>query len=355
MPLDPFYHRHIPEAHDMPKGMHGEPFWGASTSSVDWCEANYARSAYVAEFWNTLSSLPLVVVMVYGLVKCHQHGIEWRFRLCYVALGLVGCGSTAFHATMTHAGQASDELSMIYGGLVFLHAALEIEQRERTWSALATPLMELAYALLFTAAYFRFPEYFGAFVVCYILLIAVILKQTYRAYLRYLAEAGTDAGFYQTLLFRFSFGTYAFGFLALWVPENALCPYFPHHLQWLNLHAFFHLTSTIAPYNLLVFLTFHRMRILRRHAEHRFDGGLVIYIHTLDNDHSSSSNRNQNASGNGGGGDSSNASSSGLRDGAEDISEASGALLGGGGPRDTGGAGGGGDDEDDGSEVLKTS
>ena len=119
-PTDPFYHRHVPEAHGTAAGK--TPWWGPSTSSVDWCEANYRHNERVAELWNTLSSIPLVLVMIYGLVKCHQHNIEWRFRLCYIALGVVGCGSVAFHATMTHAGQASDELAMIYGGLVFLHA-----------------------------------------------------------------------------------------------------------------------------------------------------------------------------------------------------------------------------------------
>ena len=281
-PTDPFYHRHVPAAHDTAAGK--TPWWGPSTSSVDWCEANYLHNEHVAELWNTLSSIPLVLVMIYGLVKCHQHNIEWRFRFCYIALGVVGCGSVAFHATMTHAGQASDELAMIYGGLVFLHAALEVERRERTFSKLLTPLLEAAYSIFFTAAYFAFPQFFIFFVLAYIGLIAVILKQTYRAYTRYLAE-DTAAGFYQRLLFRFSFGTYAFGFLAMWIPENALCPYFPRTMQWLNLHAWFHLTSTAAPYNLLVFLTFHRLRILKRAAEHRAASPWLpgmLYVHTLD-------------------------------------------------------------------------
>lgn len=48
----------------------------------------------------------------------------------------------------------------------------------------------------------------------------------------------------------------------------------------------FHLTSTVAPYNLLVFLTFHRLRVLRRAAEHRFSTlagvPVVVYVHALD-------------------------------------------------------------------------
>lgn len=42
----------------------------------------------------------------------------------------------------------------------------------------------------------------------------------------------------------------------------------------------------MAPYNLLVFLTFHRLRVLRIRAEHRFSSlagvPVVIYVHALD-------------------------------------------------------------------------
>ena len=75
------------------------------------------------------------------------------------------------------------------------------------------------------------------------------------------AVVAGEAGRYQRLLFVLSFGTYLFGFLCLWIPENALCPLFPATVQYLHLHAWFHLTGTVAPYNLLVFLTFHRLQV----------------------------------------------------------------------------------------------
>ena len=60
---DPFYHQHVAAAHDAAVP---DPFWGPSTSSVDWCESNYAHSRHIAELFNTLSSLPLLLVCVYG-------------------------------------------------------------------------------------------------------------------------------------------------------------------------------------------------------------------------------------------------------------------------------------------------
>ncbi len=32
-------------------------FWGPRTASVDWCEPNYVWSHYVAEWWNTITSV----------------------------------------------------------------------------------------------------------------------------------------------------------------------------------------------------------------------------------------------------------------------------------------------------------
>jgi|AntAceMinimDraft_5_1070358.scaffolds.fasta_scaffold76027_2 hypothetical protein len=156
---------------------------------------------------------------------------------------------------------------MIYGGLVFLWACLEVEQRDRTWSKLWVPLAEAGYAVrytqacsaarslraqaeqqpslwrtalrgefhphppctyqvLFTVAYFSWPEYFVCFVAAYVALIALILKQTWRAYLRYVAEVGTAAGHYQRTLFRYARGSFeCFGCCLLAALCVMLCDY----------------------------------------------------------------------------------------------------------------------------------
>jgi dihydroceramidase len=108
----------------------GGGFWGPVTASVDWCEPNYALSPFVAEFWNTLSNLPPVLVGALGFWAA------WRRRgrsgatlqpravaLSYWTLIVVFVGSIVFHATLTYAGQLLDELPMIYG-VLYLHDAL---------------------------------------------------------------------------------------------------------------------------------------------------------------------------------------------------------------------------------------
>lgn len=76
-------------------------------STVNWCEADYVMSKYVAEFWNTLSSGAIVMAGLLGMLK---HKDESVFR----ALTLVGVGSVIFHATLSSWGQMLDEIPMVF-------------------------------------------------------------------------------------------------------------------------------------------------------------------------------------------------------------------------------------------------
>ena len=81
VPTDPFYHE--PAA---VLSYSDRPFWGQPNSGVDWCEQNYVHTHYVAEWWNFLSSVPMVVYGVFGLGCCARFGLERRFWACYLAL-----------------------------------------------------------------------------------------------------------------------------------------------------------------------------------------------------------------------------------------------------------------------------
>lgn len=91
-------------------------FWGEPTSSVDWCEANYYVSPYVAEWWNTLSSLAMVLVGCVGALRARA--LVGRVRgfgiAAFVLLAVVGLGSIAFHGTLRFELQMLDELPMVY-------------------------------------------------------------------------------------------------------------------------------------------------------------------------------------------------------------------------------------------------
>ncbi|KNC49359.1 alkaline ceramidase 3 [Thecamonas trahens ATCC 50062] len=99
--------------------------WGEPTSSIDWCEDNYAVSYYVAEWWNTLSNIPIVILCILAWHKAHHRStfLPPHLRSAYLWLLLVFCGSTVFHATLSYAGQLLDELPMIAGVCAY-HVAL---------------------------------------------------------------------------------------------------------------------------------------------------------------------------------------------------------------------------------------
>ncbi len=89
-------------------------FWGRPTATIDWCEANYVVSYYVAEWWNTLSNVALLVLGVYGVRMCLREGMRDNvdLLLLFGLIAVVGIGSAAFHGTLLKTSQQLDETPM---------------------------------------------------------------------------------------------------------------------------------------------------------------------------------------------------------------------------------------------------
>ncbi|PVV00360.1 hypothetical protein BB560_005264 [Smittium megazygosporum] len=100
-------------------------FWGERTSTLDWCEENYYTSRFLAEFWNTFSSIFYVLSALYLIKKCYIGKIKKSFTILYFSLAVVGLGSMAFHATLKLFTQLLDELPMIYSSTLFLYFLIE--------------------------------------------------------------------------------------------------------------------------------------------------------------------------------------------------------------------------------------
>ena len=52
-----------------PLGTDAKGWWPVVTASIDWCERNFVVSFYIAEFWNTMSSLTHVAIGLFGLYQ----------------------------------------------------------------------------------------------------------------------------------------------------------------------------------------------------------------------------------------------------------------------------------------------
>ena len=100
--------------------------WEA-TATMDWCESNYAWSFYIAEWWNTVSNLVMILLGLHGAVRVLQCGGEQRFMFAYLGLTVVGLGSCLFHMTLSLPMQFVDELSMLFTAASLLFCAMELK------------------------------------------------------------------------------------------------------------------------------------------------------------------------------------------------------------------------------------
>lgn len=100
---------------------------GSARATVDFCEENYHRSAWLAEYYNAWSSLWFTVVAVYCYcVRLHRADMTQIPRsprrpvrrtdpisILYMLLGLIGLGSFVFHGTLQPWAQGCDEIPML--------------------------------------------------------------------------------------------------------------------------------------------------------------------------------------------------------------------------------------------------
>lgn len=91
------------------------------TSSINFCEDDFADSRWIAEPANTASSLasycPLAWWGMFGLPSqewSHRMAGHTRFGVAYACLFVIGIGSTLLHALLTAGAQGGDELPMLW-------------------------------------------------------------------------------------------------------------------------------------------------------------------------------------------------------------------------------------------------
>ncbi|KAJ2350900.1 alkaline ceramidase ydc1 [Coemansia sp. RSA 2618] len=103
-------------------------YWGERTSTIDWCEENYAISNYIAEFWNTLTNVAMITLAVLGICSSIRYRHGKRVTAMYIGLLVVGCGSACFHATLKYTTQLLDELPMLYLCALAFYSLTEINR-----------------------------------------------------------------------------------------------------------------------------------------------------------------------------------------------------------------------------------
>lgn len=236
-------------------------FWTGkgSPSVVDWCEPNYVVTPYVAEFWNSLSSLLMVALGLWGLRWwwTHRDVVTRRFAWCFVGLLVVGAGSAAFHGTLLRGPQALDELPMVYVGLVGAWCVRHRDHPKGDGYGLAV-VMGL-FAAGFTAAYAMSESYFTIFLSVYVAVVAyVALKSMWHSWVQ------ASPRLIQLLLV-VAAGGFLGGLTVFWLPEHVFLAC-DHPLQALQLHSWWHVGAGTGTYVWVLWAVADRWRVAGRGA-----------------------------------------------------------------------------------------
>ncbi len=114
-------------------------YWGKRTATIDWCESNYEVTSFIAEFWNTISNLVMILFPLYAIYWSFKHRqavkkskSKTKFIIpnstiyCQLSLLLVGIGSWMFHMTLLYPMQLLDELPMLYCAAFMIYASYDL-------------------------------------------------------------------------------------------------------------------------------------------------------------------------------------------------------------------------------------
>ena len=226
-------------------------YFGPPTATVDFCEPNYETSHYVAEFWNSITSIPIALVGLCGVLLSRSQRLGIEQTICYAVVGVVGVGSFAFHLTLLRTGQILDEVPMLWATLTLIYAAYQHagDRRRRRRQGLVPTTRRLAlvaggltaYAACATVLYFA--NGFLTFIIAYGASVAVLAGLA--ATILHTERPAVSAEAKRLLLA--AAATYGGGFALLWAPGELLCHSVPL-VKRLPLHAIFHLTSAAGPH-----------------------------------------------------------------------------------------------------------
>ncbi|KAK7695067.1 hypothetical protein QCA50_002257 [Cerrena zonata] len=243
------------------EGMFEKTFWGPVTATLDWCEANYQFSRYIAETVNTWSNLVAIGLAFYGIRQVQAAKLPSRYIVGFAGVALIGIGSMIFHATLLYGAQLADELPMIYVASYFCAILFDTHPGfARTTKTTSLATIFFLFNILFTWSYsiFRNPVYhqmiFGV----------IVFTNTFRtAYLLKWSEFSsripqdTKAAIGRT--FSSGAGIFALGFV-VWNLDNIFCntiTRWKHTLGWpaafvLEGHSWWHVFTALGTYLMLV-------------------------------------------------------------------------------------------------------
>mmetsp|Transcript_29704 Transcript_29704/g.26270 ORF Transcript_29704/g.26270 Transcript_29704/m.26270 type:complete len:293 (+) Transcript_29704:211-1089(+) len=205
-------------------------FWGPVDASLDWCEPNYIITPYIAEFWNTISAIPMFTWSLVGWYLCYRSGVkESRFKILLASLGFIGIGSVCFHGTLRFSAQLLDELPMMIASYCSLFCALEIEKNKPKKRVIIGCFV----GMIFQGLSYAIFKWYIIFIVGYSI---VMITQIIIIFSHIFADFRNKGWNSQSTWFAIIGLVMILSSCTLWILENAFC----EQLGKFKLHAVWH-------------------------------------------------------------------------------------------------------------------
>jgi dihydroceramidase len=256
-------------------------YWEPHTSSVDFCEPNYAVSPYVAEFHNVWSSLILTGFGVFGMLYSNPTN-EWCIRTMYLTLAIVGLGSVGLHGTLHWLLQSSDEVPMLWQILSFIHVLWICRQGDAKVDKWSIGLSFFGLAFVQTFLYYTFQQIYAVFIVSMILYVALIVFWS-RSFV--VAETNPSMRVVFEKVYFWAFMNFIGHGFVLWVIDMNLCDtLMPHYmkLSGFTLHVFWHIFAGLGSYYLCVLFTGLRVNQQKLNPLIKWYAGVLPYCELHD-------------------------------------------------------------------------
>ncbi|XVF65269.1 hypothetical protein PTKIN_Ptkin09bG0233900 [Pterospermum kingtungense] len=152
-------------------------FWGPVTSS-EWCEKNYVYSSYIAEFFNTISIVPGILLALIGLTNALRQRFEKRFSVLHISNMILAIGSMIYHATLQRMQQQGDETPMVWEMLLYIYILYSPDWHYRS----TMPTFLFLYGAGFAVGHSLFRFGIG-FKVHYVILCLLCIPRMYKYYI----------------------------------------------------------------------------------------------------------------------------------------------------------------------------
>nr|AFK34246.1 unknown [Lotus japonicus] len=153
-------------------------FWGPITTTKKYCEINYAHSSYIAEFYNTISNIPTILLALIGLTNALRQRFEKRFSVLHVSNMTLAIGSMLYHATLQYVQQQSDETPMVWEILLYIYILYSPDWHYRRTMPIFLFLYGVAFAIGHSVVQFGI-----GFIVHYVILCLLCIPRMYKYYI----------------------------------------------------------------------------------------------------------------------------------------------------------------------------